>query len=62
MGQYVVNVASSRGVIRLSSCDLSGGDREQLRANIRGAVEKHIFERLSALDESLLDGVEIAAR
>jgi hypothetical protein len=43
--EYVAEVASSGGVIRLSSGALSAGGREQLRANMRGAVVKNLEDR-----------------
>jgi hypothetical protein len=44
-GEYVAEVPSSQGVIRLSSGELSGGGREQLRANMRSSMVKNLEER-----------------
>jgi hypothetical protein len=43
--EYLAEVPSNQGTIRLSSGELSGGGREQLRANIRSSVVKNLGDR-----------------
>jgi hypothetical protein len=43
--ECVAEVRSSHGVIRLSSGELSGGGREQLRVNVRSSMVKNLEDR-----------------